>query len=445
MKILIAGAAEVGSHLAQLLAKENMDVTLMDENPELIEQMTFMNMMTLVGSPTSITALREAGVQKSDLFIAVTPIESVNIHACILAANLGARKTVARIDNNETQQPENCEFYKKIGISRLIYPELLGGEAIVSAIVRPWARLSYNLCEGHLLLLGVKIYEGAPIVGQKMMDLGREHKQFHIAAIKRGEQLIIPRGQDEVQKQDILFFTTTPDRINSVRMICGKKERDIRRIVIAGGTRMGIQAARILAKDYEIIFIERDRQRAERLTEYVPQAQVILGDINDMDAFSEVGLTVTDAFVALGTNSGGNILSCLTAKKLGVCKTVAEVEDVAYISLADNLNIGSTVNKKLLTASGIYQQLLDADKTSAKCYSLVDAEVADLVAQPGSKITQRIVMELGLPKGITLGGLVRDGVGMTISGQTQILAGDHVVVVCMNEKISAVEKLFLKR
>ncbi len=187
MKIIIAGAAEVGTHLAKLLSSENMDVTLMAEHAEQVSQLTFLNLMTVVGSPTSIASLKEAEVPKADLFIAVTPNESVNIHACILAANLGARRTVARIDSYEMQQPANREFYRKIGISRLVYPEMLGGEAVAQAIRRPWARMSFDLCDGQLLLLTVKVYDGAPIVGQKLMDIGKEHSQYHIAAIKRGE------------------------------------------------------------------------------------------------------------------------------------------------------------------------------------------------------------------------------------------------------------------
>lgn len=442
MRIIIAGAGAVGTHLAKLLAKENMDVILMDEDTERLEELTFLNLMTLSGCPTSIKALKEADVRHADLFIAVTPVESVNIHACILAANLGAKKTVARIDNYETQREESREFYHKIGIDSIIYPEMLGGQAIATALARPWARTSYELCEGHLLLLGVKIYAGAPIIGQQLMNLGKAHRQFHIAAIKRGERLIIPGGADYIEEQDVVYFTTTPDGTNSVRLICGKKNLDVKRVVIMGGSRLGIQATYFFPADYQVTIIERNRRVAESLTDKVRHAKIILGDGRDPEVLQEADVENADAFVALDENSATNILACLRAKKMGVAKTVAEVENVADIATADTLNISSVINKKLLTASNIYQLLLDADTTSAKCFSLVDAEVADIVAQEGSKITSRPVMELALPTGFTIGGLVRDGQGMTVTGQTQIQAGDHVVVVCMNEKISQVERLF---
>lgn len=445
MKIVVAGAHEVGTHLAKLLAKEDMDVVLMDADADRISQLTFMNLMTLVGSPTSIHALRDAGVPRCDLFIAVTPTESVNIHACILAANLGARRTVARIDNFELQEPESAEFYKRIGISRLVYPEMLGGQAIAAAIQRPWARISFDLCEKHLILLGVKVRTGAPIVGQQLMELGRkQHDNFHIAAIQRGDELIIPRGTDSVLNDDLVYFIAPPSKTDIVRFTCGKKERNIKRVVFLGGNRLGVQTCYYLPKEYDVTFIEEDRQKAEYVMEKVPKARVIRGVTGDVDTLREVNISENDAFIAIGPDSDSNILSCLTAKKMGVGKTVVEVDDINQISIAQNLNIGSTINRKLLTASAIYQLLLDADKTNAKCYSLVDAEVADLVAQAGSRITSVPVMKLDLPKGITLGGLVRNGVGQTVTGQTQIQPGDHVVVVCMNERIDLVERLFVK-
>ena len=445
MKIIVAGAAEVGTHLAKLLAKENMDVVLMDADPDKIGQLTFMNLMTMIGKPTSIISLREAGVPTCDLFIAVTPDESVNLHACMLAANLGARKTVARIDDRELLTDVNVEFYKRLGISHLVYPELLAGQSVASAIQRPWARQSYDLCDGKLLLIGVKVYEGAPLVGQTLIEVGKSHHDhFHIAAIKREDDLIIPGGMDMVKAGDLVYFVTLPDKIDVLRYICGKQDRHIKRVIIMGGTRIGVQTCFNLPAGYEILFIEPNRARAEELMELVPHAHVIMGKVADQSALEAVHIESSDALIALGVESGSNILACLAAKKMGVGKTVAEVPDVEYISLATNLNIGSTVNKKLVTASSIYQLLLDADKTNAKCFSLVDAEVADLIAQEGSRITQKPVMELALPKGIALGGLVRDGKGLIVTGRTQIQPGDHVAVVCMNEQIAKVEKLFVK-
>lgn len=434
----------MGTHLAKLLAKDKMDVVLMDADPARIAQLTYMNLMTMTGSPTSILALKDAGVPHCDLFIAVTPIESVNIHACILATNLGARKTLARIDSFEMQKPESAEFYKRIGISRLVYPEMLGGEAIAAAISRPWARHSFDLCDGSLLLLGVKVREGAPIVGQKLMEIGQKHHDnFHIAAIMRGDDTIIPGGEDVIMAEDLVYFITLPQKADVVRFTCGKKDRKLERVIIMGGNRLGVQTCYYLPKSLRVVFIEDDPHQADYVMDKISKAEVVRGASGNIETLTELGVSDNDAFVALSDNADSNILACLTAKKLGIGKTVVEVSDIEQITMAQNLNIGSTVNKKMLTASAIYQMLLDDDKTNAKCYSLVDAEVADVVAQPGSKITQAPVYRLGLPKGITLGGMVRKGVGMIVTGQTQIEPGDHVIVICRDERISAVERLFV--
>ena len=445
MKIVIAGAQEVGTHLAKLLAKENHDVVLMDSDIKLISQLTFMNLMTMVGKPTSIHSLKEAGVPECNLFIAVTPDESTNIHACILAANLGARRTMARVDNYETQKADSAEFYKRIGISDLVYPEMLGGQFIAAAIARPWARQSVSLCDGNLLLLAVKVRDGAPIVGQKLMDIGRmHHDAFHVAAIRRDEDLIIPRGNDVVQNEDLVYFVTLPHKADVVRFACGKKNRDLRRIIVLGGNRLGIQLCYYLNRKYDIVFIEDDELNANHVMDSVPQAKVIKGMKNYIETLQDLNINEHDTFVAVGPDSDSNILACLTAKKMGVGKSIVEVGDVEQVTMAQNLNIGSTVNKKSLTAASIYQILLDSDKTNAKCFSLIDAEVVDLTAQNNASITLKPVMELRLPKGITLGGLVRNGVGQTVTGQTHIQPGDQVVVICPNESIAAVQELFTK-
>ncbi|MCF0180317.1 MAG: Trk system potassium transporter TrkA, partial [Bacteroidales bacterium] len=385
------------------------------------------------------------GVPRADLFVAVTPIESVNIHACILAANLGARKTVARVDSNETMKPENADFYKKIGISRLVYPELLGGTAVASAIHRTWARSSHELCGGSLLLLCVKVYGDSshPIIGKTMIEIGKSFGKFHVAAIIRGEDVIIPRGSDTIEAEDQVYFIVTPENDKYVRLACKKKETHINRVVFVGGTRLGIQASRLLPEEMSITFINHGQKEAEYLKNKVPSAVIVDGNSTSLDEWNELGLGATDAVVALGDNSGENVLACLMAKKLKVGKTVVEVEDVDYITIADKLNIGSVINKKILTASDIYQLLLKSDKTSAKTYSIYDAEVAEFIAQPNSKITQKPVMQLGLSRNISLGGLARNGKGMTITGQTTIQPGDQVVVIFMDQNISQIEKLFI--
>ena len=227
MKIVIAGAGEVGTHLAKLLSKEKQDIILLDTKDK-DEKLQWIdsnyNLMTVSGSPTSFKTLKQAGVHNADLFIAVTPSDDKNITACIIASRLGAKKSLARIDNYEYMKPENKAFFKELGVDELIYPEMLAAKEIVNALKITWARKWFDLCNGKLMLVSTKVGETSSLINRKLMELTREHSFYHIAAIKRKDETIIPRGSDEMQVNDIVYFTTTPDHLKDLRILTGKKE-----------------------------------------------------------------------------------------------------------------------------------------------------------------------------------------------------------------------------
>ena len=442
MRIIIAGAGAVGTHLAKLLSKEEQDIILMDTDEEKLEELASYNLMTITGSPTSIKDLKEAGVKNADLFIAVTPYESQNINACMLAANLGAAKTLARIDTYEYLQEENKEFFKKLGVDELIYPEMLAAQEIVTALKKTWVRQWFELCGGALILIAVKIRDNALIVNHRLSELAGGNDFYHIAAIKRKDNIIIPKGTDKILSGDLVYFTTTKDHISDIRILAGKEEVEIRKIMIMGGSRIAIRTADYVPDSMHVKIIETDREKSLKLVERIENADIILGDGRDPELLKEEGITEVDAFIALTDSSETNILACLTAKGFGVSKTVAEVENLSYISMAEGLNIGSVINKKLIAASRIYQLLLAADVSNVKCLTLANAEVAELIAKPGSRITQLPVKELSLPKDLTIGGLIRNGVGLMVNGNTQIMPYDHVLVFCLDTAIRKIEKLF---
>lgn len=442
MRIIIAGAGAVGTHLAKLLSKEEQDIILMDSDEDKLEELSSYNLMTITGSPTSIKDLKEAGVKNADLFIAVTPYESQNINACMLAANLGAAKTLARIDNYEYLQEENKEFFKKLGVDELIYPEMLAAQEIVTALKKTWVRQWFELCGGALILIGVKIRDNALIVNHRLSELAGGNDFYHIAAIKRKDTIIIPKGSDKVLSGDLVYFTTTKEHISDIRILAGKKEVEIRKIMIMGGSRIAIRTADYVPDSMHVKIIETDREKGLKLVERIENADIILGDGRDPELLKEEGITEVDAFIALTDSSETNILACLSAKGFGVAKTIAEVENLSYISMAENLNIGSVINKKLIAASKIYQLLLAADVSNIKCLTLASAEVAELIAKPGSRITQKPVKDLTLPKDLTIGGLIRNGEGLMVNGNTQIMPYDHVLVFCLDTAIRKIEKLF---
>ena len=445
MKIIIAGAGAVGTHLAKLLSDEKQDIILMDDDEERLGRLgSNFDLLAVNISPTSISGLKEAGVAGADLFIAVTPDESRNMTACMLATSLGAKKTVARINNYEYLLPKHKEFFAKLGVDSLIYPEMLAAKEIVDAVKMSWIRQWWEFAGGALVLLGTKMKETAEILNVPLHELGGRNIPFHIVAIKRGSETIIPRGDDTIILNDIVYFTTTKKYIPYIRKIAGKEnEADIRNVMIMGGSRIAVRTVQYMPEYMRTKIIESDFNRCNRLTELVDdKVMIINGDGRDMELLLEEGIKNTEAFVALTGNSETNILACLAAKRLGISKTVAEVENIDYISMAESLDIGTVINKKFIAASHIYQMMLDADVSNVKCLTFAIADVAEFTVKAGSRITRSQVKDVGLPKGATIGGLIRNGEGILVTGNTTIMENDHVVVFCLGMMIKKLEKFF---
>ena len=431
--------------MAKLLSRERQDIILMDESEDRLSKLdSDFDLMTVVASPTSIAKLKETGVANADLFIAVTPDESRNMTACMIAHNLGARKTVARIDNYEYLLPKHQEFWKQMGVDSLIFPEMLAAKEIVDAVKISWIRQWWEVKGGALVLLGVKLRKGCELLDIPFYQLGSPDIPYHVVAIKRGNETIIPHGNDSIHENDIVYFMTTKKDIPYIRKITNKEQYpDVRNVMIMGGGRIAVRAANIIPDNMDLTIVESDRHRCNRLTELVDnRVMVIHGDGRDLNLLKEEGLEANDGFVALTENSETNILACLAAKRMGVNKTVAKIENLDYIDMAESLDIGTIVNKKLIAASHIYQMMLDADVSNVKCLTLANADVAEFTVQKGAPVTRKPVKDLGLPKGVALGGLIRDEEGMLITGNTLIQPGDHVVVFCSGVMIKKIEKYF---
>ncbi len=448
MKIVIAGAGAVGTHLSKLLSGERQDCVLIDDDENRLAALAEYDVMTMQALPTSIHALKEAGVSTCDLFVGVTPEESTNITCCILAHALGAKKTVARIDNYEYLSQQNQQFFKDLGIDSMVYPEVLAATDIVNGLKMSWVRQRWDVHQGALVLLGIKLRETAEILNVPLRELCGPDDPYHVVAIKRGDDTIIPSGLDVLQLHDLAYFMTTKDYIPYIRKIVGKEHyTDVQNVIIMGGGKTAVRAA-LATPDYmDVKIIEQNAERCEKLNQLLgggSEAMIIHGDGRDMGLLSEEGIRNTQAFVALTGNAETNILSCLSAKKMGVRKTVAMVENLDYVGMAESLDIGTIINKKTICASHIFQMMLRADVRNLRSLMLVDADVAEFVAAEGSRVTRKPVKELGLPFGVTIGGLVRGERGELVSGNTQIEAGDSVMVFCHEHKLGTVEKFFKK-
>lgn len=444
MKIVIAGAGEVGTHLAKLLSREEQDITLLDRDRSRLEALDARyNLLTVVGPPVSFSALRAAGVENAELFIAVTPYETDNVVACEIAKSFGAQKTVARIDNYEFMDPANSAFFTRSGINHTIYPEYLAALEIRTALERNWVRNWFELHDGEIIVVGIKLRDNARIAGMQLKEFAATRHNFHVSAIRRKNETIIPRGDDRLLPNDILYFTTTRDYVDELIDLCGKTRRRIHNIMIMGGSRIAVRLVSLIgSKNYDVKILERDRDKCAYLAERCPEAEIIHGDGRDIEVLRQEGVEATDAFIALSDSSETNILACLSAKEMGVKKTIAEVENIQFISEAENLNIGTIINKKLLASSRIFQILLDSDANDSRCLALTDAEVSEIEAKPRSKITRAPVRDLHLSRDLTIAGLVRDGRGMLVDGSTTICAGDRVVVFCLDGSLHKVERLF---
>lgn len=445
MKVIIAGAYAIGNYLATLMARTNEDITIIDTDEEALQSINpDLDVMTMNASPISISALKEINTQHADLFIAVTHDQEVNMCACTMAKSLGAKQTVAKVEEYEYAKEENKEVLQRMGIDSVIYPEMLAAQDIINGLKMSWVRQRWDVHGGALTMLGIKLREGCLILDKPLKDLIQAEDPYHVVAIKRGNETIIPSGNDILKLYDIAYIMTTPQHIPEVRHIVGKERyEDVSDVMIMGGGKTAVRTAITLPKYMSYKIIESDPARCERLNELLDRNDYIInGDARDTSLLMEEGLRSMQAFVALTGSSETNILACLTAKRNGVRKTVAVVENIDYVDMAESLDIGTIINKKAIAASRIYEMLLEGKASNVRFLMQAKADVAEFTVMPGSRITKKRIFELGLPKGITLGGLVRNGEGMLISGGTQVQEGDIVMVFCHNADITRLEKLF---
>ena len=443
MRIVIAGAGEVGTHLAKLLSREDMEISLLDERQERLGDLSAnYDMLTKVGNPTSIHDLREVGVKDCDLFISVTPHETENMTACLIANALGAKRTLARIDNYEYLLPANRKFFEEMGLNHLIYPEVLAANEIEESLRTNWMRYHLHLGQGALELCVIKVRNTAKIIGKTFASGIYNHGKYRIVAIKRDQETLIPRGQDMVLEGDMVYCMCPKENMEFLREELGKSKREIKNVIFFGGDRIARKAATELTNEMNIKVIEKDRELCDILSEKVPNALIINADGSDMDVLKEEGIQDADAFVAVTDSSEANIFACLAAKRFGVRKTIAEIENLDYIPMAEGLDIGTVLNKKTIAASYIYQMLLDASVRGVHNLTSADAEIVEFEAKEGSLITRHKVKDLDLPNEANIGGIVRVKEGILVNGDTQIIAGDLVIVFCKSHVIRNLERFF---
>jgi len=445
MKIVVAGAGAVGSHLAKMLSQENHDIILLDPDEDKLRQVgSTLDVITRTGSALSIPDLQDANIKKCDLFIAVAKTEEINITSAILSKRLGAKKAIARIDNQEYLYAKYKNLFTDLGIDYMIYPEKIAAREIVGLLHQTGSADIADFSKGKLSLFAIKIESDAPILGKTLNQIMTEDKSRELmaVAITRGGETIIPKGDFKFSVGDLVYVISNQKDIDSMLEYSGKKQYDVRDIMILGGSRIGTLVGRELGTHHHVKLIEQDREKSYKLSNMLNNTLVINGDGRDYNLLMEEGLDKMDAFISVTGDSEINILSCMLAKKLGVKKTIAEVENIDYIALAENMGIDTIINKKLISASRIFRFTTSESVTAVRCLTGTDAEVMEFEVKPNSKITQGKLSDINFPKDSIIGGVIRENIGAIATGNTKIEAGDKVVVFALPSAISKVGKYF---
>ncbi|MBN2349979.1 MAG: Trk system potassium transporter TrkA [Bacteroidales bacterium] len=445
MRIIVAGAGAVGSHLAKMLSQENHDIVLIDPDEDKLRQVgANLDVLTRVGSATSISMLMDADIKRADLFITVATSEETNITAAILGKKLGAKKTIARIDNQEYLYAKYKDHFTSLGIDYLIYPEKIASREIVGLLEQSGSRDVVDFSGGKLTLYAIKLDENAPLIHKTLEEITTDSKkhEFNAVAITRDGNTIIPRGTDKFLPDDLVYVISNQAGVDDLMQYSGKESYAIRNIMILGGSRVGMLTAKELGNHHNVKLIEIDREKSYRLSNMLNNTLVINGDGRDMNLMLEEGLKNMDAFISVTGDSETNILSCVLAKNMGVKKTIAEVENLDYIALAENLGIDTIINKKLITASRIFRFTTSEDVAAVKCLTGTDAEVLEFVVKPDSKITLAPLNQVGLPKDSIVGGIIRGDTSFIANGYTLVKPDDRVVVFALPSAINKLGKFF---
>jgi trk system potassium uptake protein len=446
MRIIIAGAGEVGTHLAKMLSNENHEILLIDSEENRLKPIdSSLDVLTYHGSATSVELLQNVLKKKTDLFIAVTHSEDTNITSSILAKRLGALKTIARIDNLEYLEHSTEEFFKSLGIDSLIYPELIAAREVLGLLHETGTTEFMEFSGGKLAMYVQKLDEKAPILNKTLEEIAIKFKtdKYRAVAIKRADKTIIPKGHEQFRLGDLVYVISTHEGIYEMMKTSGKENFEAKSIMILGGSRIGKHVALYMQKSSEVKLIDSNQERCEALAEILEHTLIINGDCRNVDLLTQEGLTKMDAFVAVTGNSETNILSCLLAKKMGVKRTIAEVENMEYINLAENTGIDTIINKKISAASRIFRHTTNPNVTQVKYLTGADAEILEFNVPANSRITKGTLRSMDFPDDAIIGGGTRDDIPFIATGDTIIKANDKVVVFTLPTAYEKISKYFM--
>ena len=438
MRIVIEGAGQVGSHLAKMLSREANEITVIDSDAKRLSQLTAIaDVVAVQGMPSSIKVMRDAGVPGCDLFIAVNPFvpQDVNVVSALLAKKIGAKKVTARLEDEEFLSPENKLLFKEMGLDLMFFPEKIAAEEM-------------DFAHGKLQMAVFKIEETSPMIDMKLGEFvaqtSADGLQFRIIAISRGEDTIIPKVDTHFRYHDLIFTIAKREGMPLLMKYFGKSNVEVDRIMVLGGSEVAEQLAKNIAKQVsEIKIIEKDKDRCLELIEMLPSnVSVVHGDGRNSDFLAEEGIRSYDAFAAVCGSDETNVLACVAAKKFGVERVIAQVENVEYLRLAEELGVDTVINKKLLTAARMLKFTLSGKARTIKYMSGTKAEVLEYTVAPNSAITKCALKDMGFPRNAIVGGVIRGSESFIAVGDTVIEPYDRVAVFALPEAVKEVDRFF---
>ena len=449
MNIAIAGASDIGFHLAKLLSFESQDITLIDADKEALNYAdSHLDIRAIKGDPSALATLKKAEVDKADMIIAVTPSETTNLMCCLLAKQIGCKKTIARITDIEFEKYKKDVDFQALGIDELVSPEELAAEEIQLLIHQSAFENSHEFEDGALTMMGTTLEEDAPFIGKTVREAAEIFPGVHFMpiAIKRKETIntIIPRGDTCFEEGDQVYFTTLPEGVSELYSLTGEVKNKIKNVMILGGGRVGyMTAADLCSRGINVKLIELDKDRAIEMAEKLPDSLIIHGDGRDVALLLEENLDEMDAFLGVTNDSETNIMSCLMAKSKDVSKIIALIENMDYFELTKSIGVDTLVNKKMLTANTIFRYIRRGEVVDLAKLNNMDAEIVEFKVQQNAKVIGKAIKALDFPKTATIGGVIRNGAGIIALGDFIIQQDDLVLVCCLPQSIRRVEQLFL--
>ena len=444
MRVLIVGAGEVGFHIAQRLSEENKDVFLIDKDPEKVRRITDnLDVQAILGSGTSPQMLRNLGIKDADLLLAATDSDEVNLIACLLARNLNPYIIkVARVRNPEYLEEKELFGPDLLGVDQIINPESAMVETIRNLMLVPQASDVIDFVDGKIKLVGITVGPDSPLTGRQLLSFKETGRDILVGAILRGDQVIIPHGEDTIQADDLLYAIVRTDELESIFKAFALKDKELKRVIIVGAGQTGVSLATALDKDkMNVKVIERDMLRCSDLAQKLERVTVINGDGTDKDLLQEENIGGLDLLVALTGDEESNVLISLLAKGLGAKKTITRISKLSYIPLVSAIGLNTVISARLSVIRAFLQYLRRGRIISVAPLKGEHAEAIEAEALETSDIIDVPLSKIKLPKGSLIGAIVRGDEIIIPGGSHEIKAGDRLIIFALQKALPKLEKL----